>query len=163
MDSAGQATSDSNRSNAVNVGDLCGRDPVVIEESGSACAAAELMRVNAVNCVMVVRRQGGLCKAVGIVTDYDLVTQVVATNREAETLTVAEIMSADLIEVEETTSLWEAADLMRQEGVRQLPVVDDEGYLLGVFRMDDVLQVVTAELAELLGTIGSEAQRIIAP
>lgn len=147
----------------MNVGDLCQREPIIIDESGSACAAAELMRVNAVNCVMVVKREGGLCKALGIVTDYDLVTQVVATNREAEALTVAEIMSADLIEVDEATSLWEAAELMRQEGVRQLPVVDEKGYLLGIFRMDDVLQAVTAELSDLLGSIGSEAQQLLAP
>lgn len=144
----------------MKVGDLCERDPVIIDESGSACAAAELMRVNDVNCVIVVEREGGLCKALGIVTDHDMVTQVVAANRDAEALKVADIMSADLIEVNGNVSLWEAADIMREEGVRQLPVLDEAGYLLGVFRMDDVLQVVTAELADLLGVMGAEAKTL---
>ncbi|MCW8194307.1 CBS domain-containing protein [Proteobacteria bacterium 005FR1] len=141
----------------MKVGDLCERDPVIIDENGSACTAAELMRVNDVTCVVVVEREGGLSRPVGLVTAHDLVTQVVAANRESETLNVAEIMSTDLIEVDENATLWEAAELMRSENVRQLPVLDEAGYLLGVFRMDDVLQVVTAELADLLGMIGMDS------
>ncbi|MGQ9426108.1 CBS domain-containing protein [Gilvimarinus sp. F26214L] len=144
----------------MKVGDLCVRDPIVIEERETVNAAAELMGLHQVDSVTVVEKAGALYRPIGVLTERDLVAEVVAPNRDAEALTVADVMDADIVVAREDDTLWEVADQLRSRGLRHAPVVDEEGFLAGVFCMDDVLHLLTSELMDLMQFLERKQQPI---
>ena len=119
--------------------------------------AAKIMRENHVGSVIVVDRiEGGLHLPLGIVTDRDLVVEVMATGLDAETITVGDIMAPELVTVEASKDASAAVRAMRIKGVRRLPVVNDEGRLLGLVSLDDVLEALADELLQLARTSALE-------
>jgi CBS domain-containing protein len=78
-------------------------------------------------------------RLVGVVTDRDLAIRALAEGRGAETA-VAEIASKDLVTIDPQQSLEEAARLMAEHQVRRLPVVEEDGRLVGVLAQADVAQ-----------------------
>ena len=68
-------------------------------------------------------------------------------------LTVADVMKQYPAMADETDSLEQALRTMRRMGVRRLPVVGAGGMLSGVLSLDDVLDVLSAELSEISGTV----------
>jgi CBS domain-containing protein len=96
---------------------------------------------------------------VGLLTDRDIVTAVVARDLNPSTLTVGDVMTADPVTARETDSVLDVLSAMRQKGVRRLPVTDAKGVLLGVITLDDVLGVVSEQLRALVAAIESEQQR----
>jgi CBS domain-containing protein len=113
---------------------------------------AQIMRHSHVGDVLVVDQPNGKKVAIGIVTDRDLVVQVMAAERDPLTTTAADIMSTGLITVGERSTIHETAELMRFKGVRRIPVVDEDGGLLGIVTLDDLLTEIGEELA-LLGKV----------
>ena len=113
---------------------------------------AQIMRHSHVGDVVVVDQPNGKKVAIGIVTDRDLVVQVMAAERDPLTTTAADIMSTSLITVGERSTIHETAELMRFQGVRRVPVVDEDGGLLGIVTLDDLLTEIGEELA-LLGKV----------
>jgi CBS domain-containing protein len=89
---------------------------------------------------------------VGIVTDRDLAVQVMAAERDPLTTTARDIMGPELVTAGERNDVHETAELMRFKGVRRIPVVDEDGGLLGIVTLDDLLAVIGDELT-LLGRI----------
>jgi CBS domain-containing protein len=81
--------------------------------------------------------QGG--KLVGIFTERDLMTRVVLTAKDPATARVGEVMTRPVHTVSDTASVAEAATMMRDHHIRHLPVVDDDGELLGVVALRYVL------------------------
>ena len=123
------------------VGEICMRDPVVATRETTVAAAAKIMRENHVGSVIVVDRMNeGLRLPVGIVTDRDLVVEVLATGLDSETITVGDIMDPNLVTIAARNDASSAVHLMRVKAVRRLPVVNDEGRLLGLVSFDDLLE-----------------------
>jgi CBS domain-containing protein len=120
--------------------------------------AARLMRDNHVGC-LVVEQSDGQNIVVGMLTDRDLVTAVIAPELEVNRFCVGDIMSTDLVTSREDDSLIDLMRTMRREGVRRIPVVGPQRELLGVVTLDDVLDVLAEELSLLVGTIQSGKQR----
>jgi len=91
-------------------------------------------------------------RPIGIVTEKDILFKVVSKNKIPSKVKLADIMSTPLITVKPTTSLREAADIMRKRGIRRLPVIDDKGDLVGIITDNDILSVAIdlGEFAELL-------------
>ncbi|ADB58354.1 putative signal transduction protein with CBS domains [Archaeoglobus profundus DSM 5631] len=91
-------------------------------------------------------------RPIGIVTEKDILYKVVSKNKLPSKVKLKDIMSTPLITIKPTTSLREAADIMRKRGIRRLPVVDDNGNLIGIVTDNDILSVVIdlGEFAELL-------------
>lgn len=131
------------------IGEICNRDVVVVNAGDSVVEAAQLMREHHVGDVVVVRENGGRNEPIGIVTDRDLVVEVMAEDLDPATLTVGEIMGQDLVKVSEDTGVFESIRYMREKGVRRMPVVDARGGLAGIISLDDVLELLSEELAEL--------------
>jgi CBS domain-containing protein len=77
-------------------------------------------------------------RLVGMVTDRDIVTRVVAEGKDAQAATVGEIASKDLVTVDPQQDLDEALRLMAQHQVRRLPVVEEDGRLVGILAQADV-------------------------
>ena len=73
--------------------------------------------------------------------DRDVVVEVVATELDSAVITAGDIMVHGLITIKENSGVLEAITLMSSKGIRRLPVVGDEGSLLGIITLDDLLPV----------------------
>jgi signal-transduction protein with cAMP-binding, CBS, and nucleotidyltransferase domain len=102
------------------------------------------MRDKAVGA-LIVTRDGN---PVGIATDRDLLTRVVAEGKDPATTTVSEIMSEPLLAVTPETSRTRVVELMSGQGVRRVPVLQD-GKLVGVVALDDLFVELSEELSDL--------------
>lgn len=142
------------------VGELCDRDVIVTQPDTTVSEAAKIMRAQHVGSIVIVENlNGGLRVPVGIVTDRDLVIEVMSVDLDAKAITVGDIARRELFTVDAEESAAKAIQLMRSKGVRRLPVVTAEGRLLGLVAFDDVLEAVTGELSELTRVIGREQAR----
>jgi CBS domain-containing protein len=140
--------------------DFCSRVVVVAEPGTDLREAAHMMRDNHVGALIVVDRKTGPARPVGIVTDRDIVVGVVAApGVRPEALTVGDVMSAELATVNENDGVFEVVEAMRDRGARRLPVVADDGRLVGVLSLDDLLRVIAAELAGLSEALRSSTAR----
>lgn len=139
------------------IGGVCSRDIVFTTSDATVSAAAKLMRQNHVGCIVVVEQlNGGKRLPIGIVTDRDIVVEVIAPGLDAGTITTGDIMATELVTVNENEGLLETMEIMRYKGVRRIPVVDDEGQLTGIASIDDLLEVLAEELSELAKIVTKE-------
>lgn len=139
------------------IGGICIRDVVFTTRDTTVAAAAKLMRENHVGSIVVVEQMnGGKRLPVGIVTDRDIVVEVIAPGLDSETITVGDIMAAELVTVRESEGLLETMEIMRYKGVRRIPVVDAEGQLVGIASIDDLLEVLAEEMTELAKIVARE-------
>jgi len=141
------------------IGEICNREVVIVAREAPVIAAARLMRQYHVGDLVVVDELAGLRRPVGIVTDRDIVIEVVAMEVDPETLRVGDIMSAELATVRETEGVYETIRYMRDKGIRRLPVVDRDGWLQGIVTLDDLLVLLAEEMGELARLIGREMDR----
>jgi CBS domain-containing protein len=141
------------------VGEICNREVVITEKSASVADAARLMRSHHVGDLVVIEERGGRRHPVGIVTDRDLVVEVVAAGVNPEALKVGDIMGPEVATVRESEGLFEALRYMRNKGVRRMPVVDASGALVGILTLDDLLGLLAEEMMELAKLVSHERQR----
>ncbi len=144
----------------MKVRDFCSRMVVVAEPNTDLRAAANMMRDNHVGALVVIDRRDGVTRPIGILTDRDIVIGVVAApGVRPETLVVRDVMCAELATVNENESVYEAVDAMRDRGARRLPVVADDGRLVGMLTLDDLLRVIATELAGLTDAVRGATER----
>jgi len=141
------------------VGEICNRDVVIAERAFPVVDAAQLMRKHHVGDLVVVEEKDGRKHPVGIVTDRDIVVEVVAAGVNPEALKVGDIMGPDVATVLESEGLFEALRFMRGKGVRRMPVVDREGGLVGILTLDDLLSLLAEEMTELAKLVSHEQKR----
>ena len=143
----------------MTIGQICNRDTVIVRKADSIQEAAILMREQHVGSIVVVEDCGGGVKPVGILTDRDLVVEIVAAGVNAETVSVGDIMSYELLTGHEDDGLWETLQRMRGQGVRRMPVIDARGCLVGILSTDDLLELLAGELGDLVKIISRERRR----
>jgi CBS domain-containing protein len=143
----------------MSVGEICNRDVITIEKSAPVARAARLMRQYHVGSVIVVADGSQPPRPVGIVTDRDLAIEILAQEVPAETVTVGDVMAAELLTAREEDGVWETIMRMRAVGVRRLPVVTRNGDLAGILTMDDLLQFIVGELSDLVKLVRREQKR----
>jgi CBS domain-containing protein len=138
------------------VGELCIRQVVVTPRKTSVLEAAKLMRQYHVGDIVVTDEIGGRKVPVGIVTDRDIVLEVLAQELDAATLSAGDIMSSDLVTVRENEGVLQTIQLMRAKGARRAPVVNSEGALVGIVSVDDLVELLAEELSQLAKLIARE-------
>ncbi len=143
----------------MNAGEICSRTVVVAESSTPVQQAAKLMRDHHIGALVVTEGDAGARRPIGIVTDRDMVVEVVAANVDYRMLTVGEIMSERPATLKETAGLFEIIAQMRNGGVRRLVVADANEHLLGIVAMDDLIPVLAEELSALAQAIRVEQRR----
>lgn len=143
----------------MSVGELCNRDVVVAERNLGVREAAQLMRTHHVGDLVIVEGEGAARRPVGIVTDRDIVVEVVAAGVSPEVLKVGDIMGPSVATVRENEGVFEALRYMRDQGVRRMPVVDGAGALVGILTLDDLLGLLAEEMTELSKLVSRERQR----
>jgi CBS domain-containing protein len=108
--------------------------PCAIDSNKSVAYAAKMMRDEDVGFAPIVEGD----RLVGAITDRDIAVKVVAEGRDAEQTSVREIASTDLVTVFPDQEFDEALRLMAHHQVRRLPVVEQDGRLVGVLAQADV-------------------------
>jgi len=143
----------------MSVGEICNREVIVIQRDEPVVEAAKLMRQFHVGAVIVIDKADGRTVPVGIVTDRDLVVEVMATELDETVITVGDIMAPDVFTVKEGTATSDAIELMRRKTIRRLPVVDESGELVGILTLDDALQLLSEELLDLAKLVRYEQKK----
>lgn len=131
------------------ISEFCNRDVVFATRKMSVPEAAQLMRQFHVGDLVVVDELESKRVPVGIVTDRDMVIQIIAKSLDFNEFCVGDIMSPQLVSVEEKEGVFETIRLMRAKGVRRIPVVNQEGGLEGIVSADDILDLLAEEMTEL--------------
>ena len=144
---------------AMSIGQFCNRDTVIVRRHDSIVATAKLMRESHVGSVVIVEEHAGVLRPAGIVTDRDLVLEVLAAELDPETVTIGDLIAYELVTASEHDGIWETIQRMRIKGVRRMPVVDASGALVGIISVDDLLEILAAELSEVTKVLAREHVR----
>jgi len=143
----------------MNVGEICTREVTVMDRAESVRAAVSLMRENHVGDIVVTEIRDGKRVPVGILTDRDVLIEVIAKGVSPDDLAVGDVMSFDLLAVRDEVAELHALEQMRSKGVRRAPVVDADGVLVGIVSIDDLLEVVAEELSHIAALIRREQRQ----
>lgn len=142
----------------MDISTLCRRDVVSVPASASIREAAAAMRDGHVGALAVTDPYQP-SRIVGIVTDRDLVVDLLAAGRATDGVSVGAVCQAGLAGVAASASLHDAVIAMHRAGVRRLLVTGADNQVVGLVSLDDLLQAVAGELAALAGTMRLSAQR----
>ena len=139
--------------------DLCVFDVACCTPDISVTAAARLMREHHTGDLVVIDNADEEREPVGIVTDRDIVVEVLAQGRDPNKTTVGDIMSKRLVIASESEEASQALQRMVAHGVRRIPVVDDEQCVQGIVTLDDMLRVHAEEANSLAQIVSKEQTR----
>ena len=130
------------------ISDVMSANPCAIAADKPVAYAARMMKDEDVGLAPIVEGD----RLVGTLTDRDIVTRVVAEGKDSQTVTVREVASTDVVTIDPEQNLDEALELMARNQVRRLPVVQEDGRLVGVLAQADVAREAkekkTGELVE---------------
>jgi len=145
----------------MKIGELCSRVVAFAYKNMPLAEAAKLMREHHVGSLVVVREDDGKRAPVGIITDRDIVVEVLAAGLDFRTLTVGEIMTDEVITAREQDDMLDVLGVMRKRGVRRIPVVTPSGALAGIATIDDILGILSEELDGIVRAIdGGQAKEV---
>ena len=130
----------------------------VVEPETPALVVAQLMRRHHIGALVVVDAQEK-SRPVGIVTDRDLVLELMAEGLDPAVFTAGDIMTVDLVLANPEMDAMDAVQLMKKHRLRRLVMTDDEGRLVGIVTMEDVLELLTRELANLAAGLAGARDR----
>ena len=140
----------------MTAGEYCNREVVIVEKSESIGEAIRLMRIHHVGDVVVIDRINGSPVPVGILTDRDIVLEILAEDVDLGAVNIGDVMSFELTTIGADATLLDTIKLMREKGVRRIPVVTPEGALVGILTLDDVLEVIAEQMTDIIGLITRE-------
>jgi len=140
----------------MTIGAICNREVITVRRDSTVLHAATLMRQYHVGDVVVIEDHKGKSVPVGVVTDRDIVIELVATELDCKVITTGDIMTANVTVIKDSAGIFEAIQLMTTKGIRRLPVVDSEGGLLGIVTLDDLLLLLAKEFGALTKLISRE-------
>ncbi|HEY9051628.1 MAG TPA: CBS domain-containing protein [Gammaproteobacteria bacterium] len=143
----------------MTAGKYCNREVIITEPDTTVVEAAQLMRSYHVGTLVVVNKKDDESMPLGVVTDRDLVIEVLAQQVSPETISVADIMSRDLVMVHENEGLLDTLEIMRVRGVRRVPVINDKGGLEGILSADDALGLINEATNHLIKLMRREVER----
>lgn len=141
------------------ISDICKRNVVTVQSDSTVMQAAKLMRQYHVGDVVVVMQKNGVTNPVGIVTDRDIVVEVIATELDPTVITVGDITVSSLAVVHENNGVFETFQAMAEEGVRRLPVINAEGALVGIVTLDDLLLLLGREFDAIPHILNREQRK----
>ena len=143
----------------MKAGELCTRNVVTAKRETSITDAARIMRDRHVGCLVVTEGDDNPLEPVGILTDRDIVIEVIAKNVDLDKVTVGDIMTYTLIKVNTQDTILDTAQRMRARGIRRVPVIRDTGELTGILALDDILALLSEELSLLTKITSREAEQ----
>jgi CBS domain-containing protein len=133
----------------MSISDFSVHNVVCASRDTTALEASRLMRHHHVGDVVVVEETEGMRKPVGIVTDRDLVVEVMAGGVDPSAVKLGDLVLRAPVTVNRNASYADTVRLMAVNGVRRMPVVDSSGALVGIITLDDMLRQLASPLAAL--------------
>ncbi|WP_293746727.1 CBS domain-containing protein [uncultured Paraglaciecola sp.] len=134
----------------MNVGDICSKNIVSVSPLDSVADVARVMREQHVASVVVVDNKYGEIRPQGVITERDLVIEVLAAKIDPTSVRAEDILTSELICVTETHNVAEALKYLRFYAVRRAPVVNVNGILVGLFCIEDSLASLLEEYTGLV-------------
>jgi len=125
----------------LRVRDVMSEKVVTVNEDITISEAAKIMSENKIGCLIISKDK----KVVGIVTERDLVRRVLAEKLDPEKTNVGRIMSKPVIVIKDTVTIEDAVAVMAKNGVRRLPVINEEYVLVGIVTATDLAKALAAE------------------
>jgi CBS domain-containing protein len=130
--------------------------PVVCRPTDKTDFVANLMLEH--NCGEIPVCEGS--KILGVITDRDIATRVVAFGKTPAAISVNDVMTTNVFTISENETLAAALDLMEERLVRRLPVVDASGQLVGIVSQADLMaRVPTLQVAKTLRNVARKTRR----
>lgn len=137
----------------MKVREIMSKNVIRIRPEEPVAVAARALEHYNIGAMPVCGSDGRIC---GVVTDRDLVTRCLASDRSSESTTVADVMTSQVYSVSPDTDARAAAEMMGQHQVRRLPVLEN-GRLCGMVSLGDlaVREETGREASEALGQVVS--------
>jgi len=132
----------------MTLSELCQRDILTLSAEASVQKAAELMRTQHVGALALTDPEDPV-RVVGVVTDRDLVVNLLAQGRTPDEQAVGAYSSVHLVRVAGSATVHEAIQAMHQHGVRRVLVTEPDGRLMGLLSLDDLLTTLADDLSGL--------------
>jgi CBS domain-containing protein len=129
--------------------EICTPDVVLCSSDTRVLTAARIMRQKHVGDLVVVDDSDGDQTPLGMVTDRDIVVEVLGKELDPRTVTVAEIMRKPAVIANECEDVSQAIDRMKAHGVRRIPVMGADRKLIGIVAVDDLLRKLAAVASAL--------------
>src|SRR2546430_6386599 len=143
-----------------NIRDVMTSNPCTIDADKSVAYAAKMMQQEDVGLAPIVEGD----KLVGMLTDRDIATRVAAQGRDPDQVKVRDVASKQLITIDPQQDLSEALRMMAKHQVRRLPVVQEDGRLVGVVAQADIARegdhTTTGRLVEEISESGGQMSSI---
>lgn len=137
----------------MTAGEICNRNTIIMDKTESALEAALLMKLNQVGSVIIVEKKGSDIKPIGIITDRDLAIRIIVERKNAAEHPVEEIMTHEPVTVKEDQNEFQVLEIMRDKGIRRVPVVNNDGSLVGLITADDIIDFLSDEMHMVIRTI----------
>lgn len=132
----------------MNLGEQFRGDVATVEPESTLADAGKVMKQRNVGDVVVVEYD----EPVGILTDRDLAMALAVDGHGPQT-PVSEVMSKPVVTIRESQGIFNATQYMLGHEVRRLPVVDEDEKLVGIVTLDDMLRLLSRELANVVKSV----------
>lgn len=134
--------------------DIMKTSVVTVPPSTPVMEAARIMREENIGSLVVV----GIDKRLlGIITDRDIVVSVVANGKSPLDVSVGDVMTSELITIQENESVFEILRVLGKNSIRRVPVLRG-GRLVGIVSVDDLIVLVVTELSNLASALSSTSK-----
>ena len=143
----------------MKVGQYCKRGVVAVAGSDDVVDVSRLMREEHVGFLVVYEHGDEIRRPIGVLTDRDIVLGVTAKEVDPHTVTAKDVMTPRPLLATEEDELGETLQAMRMAGVRRVPVVNTPGALVGVFALDDAIELVTGLIGDITASIKCEQRQ----
>lgn len=137
----------------MSLSQLMTKEITSLPETATALDAAKYMTDMNVGSVIITDEKE---KPVGIITDRDISTKIVAAEKDPKSVKLKDIMCSPVVTINVGKNIIDATRLMGEYWVRRLPVVNDEGKVVGVLSMDDVLIFLSQEIQNIANALKRE-------
>ncbi len=142
----------------MTVSNICQREVDLAAPNETVQVAGARMKARNVGTLVVVDAER---KPLGILTDRDLALRVVAVGASPVELSVRDVMTPDPCTIAADAAIEHALVTMRMHGLRRLVVVADDGELVGVVSVDDVLVWMSSEFKQVTGVITKSSPQVL--
>lgn len=136
--------------------DILNRNVITIAPTAAISEAAYLMMREEIGSLVVVDDERF---PIGIITDRDMVISVIAEGKNPEEVVVEEVMTKNLVYVDEDTDIMDILSTLSEYSIRRMPVTKD-GKLTGIVSVDDLIVVIATELVDLAMALSSKSKML---
>ena len=135
----------------MSIGNMMTRKPITVDPGDSLAKAATLMEQENVGAIVITERG----KPTGIVTDRDLAFATCVRGLTPNNAIVT-VMTHPVSTIREDEGVLDATRQMMEQSVRRLPIVDEDGKLVGLVSADDLVPLLSRELHNIAESIQAE-------